>query len=48
MNLSAIRGLFAVTALYDGMLGLLFLIAPNWVYTQYAGLSHFNSGSDKA
>ena len=36
MNLSAIRGLFAVAALYDGLLGLLFLIAPNWVYAHFA------------
>jgi hypothetical protein len=34
MNLSTIRGLFAIAALYDGVLGLLFLVAPNWIFTQ--------------
>jgi hypothetical protein len=35
MNLQAVRGLFAVAALYDGILGLLFLIAPSWAFTQF-------------
>jgi len=35
MNFKAIRGLFAIAALYDGILGLLFVIAPGWVFTQY-------------
>lgn len=35
MNLAAIRGLFAVAALYDGFLGLLFVIAPSWAFTQF-------------
>lgn len=35
MNRVAIRGLFVVAALYDGILGLLFLIAPGWAFTQY-------------
>jgi hypothetical protein len=29
-----IRGLFALAALYDGVLGILFLAAPAWVYQQ--------------
>jgi hypothetical protein len=35
MNLTAIRGLFALAALYDGLLGLLFLVAPSWIFTQF-------------
>ncbi|HJN66071.1 MAG: hypothetical protein QF408_12160 [Pirellulales bacterium] len=35
MNLTTIRGLFAVAALYDGLLGVLFVIAPSWVFTKY-------------
>ena len=35
MNLSGIRGLFVLAALYDGLLGLLFLLAPNWAFTQF-------------
>ena len=35
MNLTAIRGLFALAALYDGILGALFLIAPSWFFTQF-------------
>ena len=29
-----IKGLFALAALYDGVLGFVFLAAPAWVYTQ--------------
>ena len=35
MNLTAIRGLFAVAALYDGLVGTLFVIAPSWAFTRY-------------
>jgi hypothetical protein len=35
MNLAGIRGLFVLAALYDGLLGLLFLLAPNWAFTQF-------------
>jgi hypothetical protein len=35
MNLRAVRVLFAIAALYDGILGLLFLIAPSWAFTQF-------------
>jgi hypothetical protein len=35
MNVSAIRGLFTIAALYDGLLGGLFLVAPKWVFTHF-------------
>ena len=35
MKLTAIRGLFAVAALYDGLLGVLFMIAPCWAFSRY-------------
>lgn len=35
MNLAAIRLLFVVAALYDGILGLLFAVAPSWAFTQF-------------
>jgi hypothetical protein len=35
MNPTAIRSLFVVAAVYDGLLGLLFLLAPNWAFTQF-------------
>lgn len=35
MNPTAIRSLFVVAAVYDGLLGLLFLFAPNWAFTQF-------------
>lgn len=35
MNLTMIRGLFALAAAYDGVLGLAFLVAPHWVFSQF-------------
>jgi len=35
MSIAAIRGLFAVAALYDGLLGALFVVAPAWAFTQF-------------
>lgn len=35
MNRATVRGLFAVAALYDGILGLLFLAAPSWTFAQF-------------
>lgn len=35
MNLAAIRLLFVVAALYDSILGLLFIVAPGWTFTQF-------------
>jgi hypothetical protein len=35
MNRGAIRILFAVAALYDGALGLLFLFAPLWMFHHF-------------
>ncbi|RPI78748.1 MAG: hypothetical protein EHM42_13180 [Planctomycetaceae bacterium] len=35
MNVTTIRGLFTLAALYDGILGLLFLVAPAWAFTQF-------------
>ena len=35
MNVPSIRALFAIAALYDGLLGTLFVIAPSWVFTRY-------------
>ncbi len=35
MNVAAIRLLFVVAALYDGILGLLFVVAPSWAFTQF-------------
>ncbi|MFN0053256.1 MAG: hypothetical protein ACKV0T_13820, partial [Planctomycetales bacterium] len=35
MNPPAIRGLFILAAVYDGILGLLFLAAPGWAFAQF-------------
>jgi hypothetical protein len=35
MTLTLVRALFAGAALYDGILGLLFLVAPTWVFTRF-------------
>jgi hypothetical protein len=36
MSLTAIRVLFALAALYDGILGVLFVVAPSWIFTHYS------------
>ncbi len=35
MSRSRIRGLFVIAAVYEGLLGVLFLLAPGWVFTQF-------------
>lgn len=35
MSHTATGVLFAIAALYDGLLGVLFVVAPNWIFTRY-------------